>query len=506
MKTQTSPPSKTHHTLLLILLFTSATLTLDLEPVLISTVFRHGARVSYSNPFGDGEIADPIGRANLTMIGQRQELLLGAQLKLEYPKIFTDTPTNFDYELHSSPVPRCLNSANSFLLGAYPPKTGEVIPANFDNKLLLPDIEPKTLTVNPKISPSNAALPSLTRVFPIQTTDYLKDFFFFVRGYKVCKKAEKIRLETEKKQKSFCDDLKDTIDKLKSSKIDIEKVTGEKEWNCTSLAIFYDRVRSYYYLNQKFPEGISKEFYEEVERAFAVTWSNSDWSNPTLLKLRTTKIISRISEAFKARAEEKNLKLKFLMFSGHDSTVYPIQAGYGLTNPECLLKAYKEKKSGDTEGCRAAPGFGSSFVWELAKEKNTKNFFVKMLLNGKPVNFCKEAKVEGADFYCPLEIWNRKSFENLRIDEEEWENVCGREEKDEDKEGGLRPSGDDTDAELRMYETLSFLFTIFSIMLAGLLLCFVFRFFDLRNLQKGTGINSEGYTRTELRTEDGPAF
>jgi hypothetical protein len=104
---------------------------------MISELLRHGARtpvrrgaIKPSAPFYK-EIEE-VGYGNLTGNGQHMHMLLGMQLKKEYPQLFDPESSSFhsyqsplyrtmtkpkinnsQYELHSSHVLRCILSAQS---------------------------------------------------------------------------------------------------------------------------------------------------------------------------------------------------------------------------------------------------------------------------------------------------------------------------------------------------------------------------------------------------------
>lgn len=90
--------------------------------------------------------------------------------------------------------------------------------------------------------------------------------------------------------------------------------------------------------------------------------------------------------------------LKYMMYSGHDDNVIAFMIAYNLLNTDCVWNKYLALPKIKKDGCANAPGFASSFLWELSQNAVDQKFYVRSLFNGKAVEFCGGAST--GDHYC----------------------------------------------------------------------------------------------------------
>lgn len=155
------------------------------KTVMISELFRHGARTAYND--NKHPYIKTVGMGNLTGNGERMHFILGQQVRDNYKGLFNYTKenpiTNMDYQLYSSAVPRCIISGNSHLLGLFPPgeAIGDVVTS--DNDLTRTPEYFGEFTVS---FHNTSSLPYGIRTFPIETNNMEIDFLFMNFVFKSC--------------------------------------------------------------------------------------------------------------------------------------------------------------------------------------------------------------------------------------------------------------------------------------------------------------------------------
>lgn len=172
--------------------------------------------------------------------------------------------------------------------------------------------------------------------------------------------------------------------------------------------------RSYYWQTGKHYSDkngkITQELYEELQLIYSWDYEYKKYYNEKLRKMYTTNISQKTLSNFKSKIDSlhnmqsvhyfKN-ELRYLMFSGHDDNVYPLMRAFGLTSPQCLQSKYTNKfiqkkvnVQKEDRDCRLAPGFASSFLFELSfvPENTQSKFFVRVKFNGKPLDLSSKCK------------------------------------------------------------------------------------------------------------------
>ncbi|GAB1605782.1 lysosomal acid phosphatase-like isoform X1 [Argonauta hians] len=94
--------------------------TLSFSPTLrgVNVLFRHGDRTSTGTIHVQNNPSVINGKGHLTEIGTKQNLNLGSYFRNRYHGFLSSNPTN-EIRLESSPVPRCVQSAQALVDGLY---------------------------------------------------------------------------------------------------------------------------------------------------------------------------------------------------------------------------------------------------------------------------------------------------------------------------------------------------------------------------------------------------
>lgn len=402
-------------TLLTLFLCKLSTQSLSFTPIALGELFRHGARTGVSNVLSD-KYEEKIGKGELTPVGFRQHLLLGMQRRKDYPQIFTARPIRANYELLSSPIRRCKDSANAHLQGLYPEGTGENLPQNFPEQLLKPSYAHDKFTVDFQ---GSSVLPNGLRLFSVDTPDPSSDQIFWSKGLKGCPLATaKIAAQSAVNGLRYKHFLNPVYERLRKAGISAKKAMGHPFWNPLALGKFYDKLRADLYSTGRLSYGVNPELYNDIERAVDFAWTFLATEEKHLGRFFNTKLLKRLITRFDQIIEGKKPDLKYMLFSGHDTNIFPILLRYGLTSRSCLLKGLITGRR--EPSCRPAPRFASSFLWELSKGSDGK-FYIKSFYDGVAFDFCDG---EGKGGYCLYENWKKKHFREVILGKLEFAATC----------------------------------------------------------------------------------
>lgn len=119
------------------------------------------------------------------------------------------------------------------------------------------------------------------------------------------------------------------------------------------------------------------------------------------------------------------------MFSGHDDNIWPFLTSFGLSNTDCLQKKYEEKyikKSKNVEKednfCRLAPGFASSFLFELTFDQQSNQYLVRVKYDGKVLDLKSRCPDAVNNTYCPFKSFKAFLEKDFILAETEYKKVC----------------------------------------------------------------------------------
>ena len=105
------------------------------EIVMISELFRHGARYTLANLFNETDI--DLNAGQLTAGGMREHYILGKAVKKAYSSLFADEYDHNQISFVSTHVNRTIESAQSHFLGMYDLQSGKKL-TTIDEQFLSP--------------------------------------------------------------------------------------------------------------------------------------------------------------------------------------------------------------------------------------------------------------------------------------------------------------------------------------------------------------------------------
>ncbi len=295
-------------------------------------VIRHGDRA----PIGAIPTAPYTGHTalgQLTPLGMHQEFELGTKLREQYVDRHGLLPDHYSPEtmyVRSSDIDRTLMSAECVLLGLYPPGTG-------------PSLEAK------------AALPAAYQPIPIHTIPRNEDNLLVIDfNPKLAPTVNEFVHDTPS--------WKEKTTNLQPQLKRWHELTGINLSGLRDVGGLGDTLFIYQQHHVPLPKGLSNadatEIMKEGEWAFAESFKPHQVGDVT-----SHELLKAIVDYFEEASQEKS-KLKFVLFSGHDTTI----AG--------LLSALRAPGTG-------RPPYSSDLNFALFKEGS--EYKVKINLNGKPI-------------------------------------------------------------------------------------------------------------------------
>ena len=338
--------------------------------------FRHGARSSVFIDKNNIDIYDIkwVGDGELTSVGMRMLYLIGVHIRNKYSNIINNLTSPNDILVYSTDLNRTIVSAESQLLGMFPPEKGELI----DNKYIKLTYPPNKIPedVQNEINKlDKISIPSKIKSIPINFFHKEKKPYLLTEE-EDCPRTKLIKQQNYKK--------KDVQNFIKNFR---EKYSDKwmKYFNINDKTVF----ENYYFLlevtdhfissyihkrkNLKFFEDLGinlNDYYEECIK----------FKNISMYEIETTQEVGIMASSpiFKEmiyymdeiinskKIKEPNKKIpKFIMYSGHDYIIAAMQLYLNsVFNIPCFY-----------------PGFAANQFFELHMINN--NFYVQYLYNGE---------------------------------------------------------------------------------------------------------------------------
>lgn len=104
---------------------------------------------------------------------------------------------------------------------------------------------------------------------------------------------------------------------------------------------------------------------------------------------------------FAAKIQRPKSRKKYTLFSGDEVNMMAMLKAFKLLDYECLSKRMRSEKFDETKECRNPPAPASSLVFELLRNNDSNEYFVRMIYNGMEVRSCSNfSKV-----FCPWKEW-----------------------------------------------------------------------------------------------------
>lgn len=374
---------------------------------------RHGARTTWRSVL-NLPITSQIGLGNLTANGMRMHFLLGSQLRKNYPSLFSQPFTNFDVDLFSSSGMRTISSLQSHLLGMFPLGVGEELTVDSASKFTLPPFKGTQSALT-----NTSALPRAYRPLPYQIQPINQDYLFMPNMYVYCDKAKaQIKVQMASNYAKYQPLFSDLSKQVAAAGFDSKKYVGTAEWSVNDVAQVYDEFKSYKNYYGKLPDNVTDELMQKLYLAANVNFPLL-YPDESVMRLIADGMGRNIVQGMEDFISGK-FKRKVRVFSGHDSGVYSHYLLYNLTDLQCNLDMFTKGQT--SRPCEPIPEFASSFIYELTQKTGTQDYYVKVLLNGKPLAICDQNEQQ---YYCKFDLFKKTVGDKLYFNSGSLDSYCG---------------------------------------------------------------------------------
>jgi len=393
----------------------------DYKLQFVFEIMRHGARspshldLSSSSSEEDEDIFHekwPDGKGELTSIGITQHFLIGFRNRLRYIDRFKLLNENFDLNeiyLISTPLNRTLMSINAEIQGMFLPGTGPCLYKN-ESDIADPPLKSNINYIDEKKNLdenySFAAIRENINVLPVSIFDpeELNSQLVEKEHCKALKSNYKNRYDSkrytkfyEQLDKKYGDKLKKILDKTYVyNNHEIIKIITD-----TAIADFTENKTM-----SKISKHLNRAEFQDFVDNFAFNFSYLDYigsdekNDKMIAKVGASQIFNKIIEYMDGIKEQKT-KLKFVLFSMHESNLGPFTYFLKLA----LKKKFPVKYA----------NFSANAHLELYKKKNDK-YYVNFLFNDESI-----FNISYSDF--------RRKIKRLIMDNDAIHFYCDEEDK-----------------------------------------------------------------------------
>lgn len=370
------------------LLITILTLLIEFNKsklLFVLEVFRHGAR----EPLKDYWNAKDFKHwGELTGVGMRQHYNLGTFLREIYIKKYKFLSEEYDpYEIYvrSTDVNRTIQSAESHLLGLFPLGTGPKLPNNLDPLFENPPFLKSFLN----LKHHKSALPAKFQPVPLHILPESEDKVLAPTNDNCL--APSIFWEMAINSPYY----KNISEKYKSTTYLLGKILNMSDNQIKNLSLqnvhdIYDVFICDLYAAMPLPD-ISLDLWQNLTIIYNLVKFYDLTGNIDALKFYVTPFFNEVLESLSLKVTGKTKKLKWKMYSAHDTIMTIIMGALNLTNYQCLEDKIITGQS-TSLNCETVPEFAANLIIELHREKESEEKYVKVRYNGNYVYLCEKKK------------------------------------------------------------------------------------------------------------------
>jgi hypothetical protein len=350
------------------------------ETIFVFEQFRHGARGSafISRNFHDKFDVEWVGDGELTGVGMRMHYLIGVHSREKYPNLLSKHLNPKEIIVYSTDLNRTILSAQSQLLGMFPPEKGHHLDY-WDFKHAVPPNPLYKETMDEIERLGDISIPKKIEVIPVNLFDHDN------KPYLLTEEAECPRMGVVKKENFKKKVVQDSIKEF-------NKTYGEKLMNYfkinnenflfdyyTMLGITDHFISGYVHrrnLHSFYKYGIeADDFFEDCKKFKNLTFYEIESPeeegimaiSPTIRDM--IRLMDKSIQRDIDNTTTSDNNIKFAMYSGHDLTIAPMEQflhkGFGVP--------------------RHYPDFACNQFFELHKgiKNNTNYYYVEYYYNGE---------------------------------------------------------------------------------------------------------------------------
>ncbi|XP_029646068.1 lysosomal acid phosphatase isoform X1 [Octopus sinensis] len=353
--------------LVLFLVLSQADHTLSFSQTLhmVNVLFRHGDRTATGTLPAHGQSSRD-SRGHLTKIGTKQNLNLGSYFQSRYHGFFSSIPSN-EIKLESSPVPRCVQSAQALVDGLY--LHYQTTERNFSESQLL----------------------------PIYSRPHDDNMISFARNCSLYTHLYTQRLNTVGKQ--IQTDNQDFINFI-SNKTGVDT-------NLKKIWMVADTLSCWKAHNQSLPSWVNESVLRKLQKLHDNKFDLM-FGSPLMAKLKGGPILKKIISNMNSVAiERQKPETKLYFYSGHDATVSALLNALSVSNG-------------------LSPPYAASVILELHQSLD-QGYYVQVWYKNTTVDLLNymqppyQLTIPGCSKDCPYEKFVELTKDSLPGD---WEREC----------------------------------------------------------------------------------
>ena len=390
------------------------------EVKLIVEITRHGTRNAGVNIEKNSTFFDKFEPLELTDVGIRQRYYLGKNTYQRFKELFDSSKPYMkhnEFTVISSDTNRTLESAQAHIFGILGRFNGEGLPITDKNDTrLFPVMEAK---FDPYEEDFKTALPLGIRAFGVHGRNSKYDQLFNI--YDSCPKWKKEAWDMNDKEEAEVSKSAKFQEYVKGlmKLYEISDDWFSKENWARKATIIADYTQQAYY-NSKEPrisplDDKTKDLFTKSKNYLKTVRTQVFHKNDELAKKYITPFMKQILEKFQKKKENgAKEKMKYMLFSGHDTTLAPILTIAKLLDADCLQKEVMNGLPSTEEVCGVPhPVVASNIIYELIQRKTDQKWRVKFSYNNVYYKICTNSvKDEYDQYYCEFDEFVNTIEEN----------------------------------------------------------------------------------------------
>ena len=424
------------------------------QSVYLVEIYTSGAKSPKKDYLKSGFYED-LGYNQLTPNGQRQQYLLGNQIRVENLHLFNSLQDRSKVETYSRRAEANLDSAFSHLSGLFPPGTGLKVSGNtFNKEITYPPYRPFKPSLDLKTIYS---VPNGASFWPIHSFFGKDDNLFNYEIGKVCPVA---KYDAAQQSRALIISSERILNKIggmvEKSGLDPKTLFNQTGYDFESLALLSKALRAWYYHEGVYLANLNKSQTELLRVVETYYYMALYFPSDGFLKLYThniTKIVYKRLLGFLPNTtkcgpkNKKKLLVKqneqqgaqfgdrnvYLGFSSDEMTILPFLVKIGKTSRQCLRSIIVNPALLNTtrNKCITVPDPASTLLITLnknvSKTEKSPIFEVLVTLNGSPVDFCRSSNTANSTNHpCPLtEFLTVLKNDFMYFDDENYNFFCG---------------------------------------------------------------------------------
>lgn len=394
-------------------------------------IITEGVKTPHTNPFNITAFND-FGSNELLPNGERMQYLLGNQIQVLYSDILNEKTRRNSIFLYSSERRTCQQSAIAHMMGIFPISDRDTVIEGFE-VLKDPPFEPITVD---RLDSKNA-LPHKQKPFNLQVESEESDFLFLPNIGKLCPKFTAFTKQLFSKlfRGLKAKDLEFVVLRLRKSLRHIEFFGKEiQEIQEDHLTAIYESAMAEYYYTGEALKRFNNESLDILNLAEGMRILGKTLKVRKEVKIYNHHKLKTIIQQFDIVQNISNYNKKFMLMSTDTTNMLALLRAFNKTTYDCMSLRLRDKNLTETDNCLLTPKPASSLVMEMLFHSTRKEYFVRMLYNGKTLKVCDQGKLS----FCPYKQWKKEMQEYYMADN--YFDLCGNDKLSLADEERLRKS------------------------------------------------------------------